>query len=243
MLLIMVAALFVVSCTTTTYGNGNGTGSTLVGTTWTGTDSFGAIITITFTDAVNGTGNVIYNGAPFATLKFTYSMKDVSNGSGAIIETTTAGKTEVYSFSFIYINNELFVTAPDYFDGTIKFTRSGGQGGGGGSVTPGGDTPGSSLVGTTWRWTEDEPDEYTQIKFETASTGSGFSYDEGEVYDSFNFTYTMSSATAGSGTLYRTDYYGQTQFVPFTFTVIGNDLYFTATIGSEKAAFTFKKVS
>lgn len=215
MLLIMMAALFVVSCTTTTYGNGNGTGSTLVGTTWTGTDSYGAIITITFTDAVNGTGNVIYNGAPFATLKFTYSMKDVSNGSGAIIETTTAGKTEVYSFSFIYISNELFVTAPDYFDGTIKFTRSGGQGGGGGTT--------ASLVGTSWQW-GDISDFYIIVTFTSASEGTATLYDGGRVWLIYSITYTMSGANTGSGIISGRYEDGSAVSEPFSFVISGNNM-------------------
>lgn len=236
----VAVALGVLACTTISNG-GQGSGSPLIGT-WTGTDSDGAIVTLTFTDATNGTGTVVYGGVTVATLKLTCTMTDATSGAGAVIITNPSyGKQEVESFTFTIVGNQLFVSMPD---GDVVLTRTGGQPSSGTGTNPG-LNPGQGLVGTTWRWTEDESDEYTQIKFETASTGSGFiyDYDEGEVFASFNFTYTMSSATAGSGTLYMTDYYGQTQSVPFTFTVIGNDLYFTATIGSETATTNFKKVS
>ena len=234
LLLSVVSALFMVSCNTITYGNGSGTGSTLVGTTWTGADSYGAVITITFTDAVNGTGNVMYNGAPYATLKFTYAMKDVSNGSGAIIETTTAGKTEVHSFSFIFINNELYVTAPGYFEGTIKFTSSGGQNGGGNN---GGTT--NSLVGTTWKWMEDEDDEFVIITFTSASAGTAIEYDGGKIDMTFSFTYSMTSTTTGSGTMSAKDYYGNVSNLPFSFVISGNNMVFTGQNPAGEQLFTY----
>lgn len=216
-------------------------GNSLVGT-WTGTDPDGAIIKLTFTDATTATGVATYGGQVLQTLKITYSMTDAANGSGTVIMTNpNNGKVEVATFTIVFISGELYVTTEDW--GTIKFTKDTNTNTNpGGNTNQGGNT-GSSLVGTTWKWSEDEEDEFILLSFSTASTGTGSEYDEGQLCATFNFTYTMTDATNGSGSFFVTDYYGSVTQVPFTFTVIGSDLYLTgASYGERAETYHFKKV-
>ena len=240
LLLSIVAAFFVSSCTNVANTGQQTPGSALIGTTWSATNNYGAVITITFADANTGSGNVIYGGAPYATLKFTYSMKDVANGSGALIETTTAGKTEVYSFSFIYMDGDLYVTIPDYLDGTMKFTQvnnnqGANQGGNNGGTT-------NSLVGTSWKWMEDEADEWVILSFTNATTGTFTQYDEGQPIATGSFTYTMTNETTGTGTLYQT-YMGEVITYQIEFVIVGNQMFATIHVSAtEKYTYPFIKI-
>ena len=218
-------------------GQQSQSGNSLIGT-WTGVDEDGAIIKLTFTDANSANGDVTYAGQVVQTLKITYTMTDASNGSGTVVMTNPSnGKVEISTFTIVFISGELYVTTEDW--GTIKFTKEANNN------NPSGDT--SSLVGTSWKWSEDEDDEFTLISFTNATTGTGSVYDEGELMTTFNFTYTMTNTTSGSGTIYMQDYYysyGTVTPVPFTFTVIGSDLYLTGAFYGERAeTYHFKKVN
>lgn len=236
-LISIVMAFFAMSCTSISTSGGNGTVNGLAGTTWTGTDRDGAVITITFTDAVNGSGNVMYGGQQMGTLKFTYTMKDVSNGTGAIVYTQSSGRTEVYSFSLIYIDGVLYVTIPDMSSSAITFSRVNNQG-----TNPGGSGT-NGLAGTSWRYAENaQSDEWVTITFSaTDLSGTGAIWDEGYKEGEFSFVYSMQNANQGTGTVYMRDYYNQLQQVPFTFTLVGTTLYVTATIEGRQTTMNFVK--
>lgn len=238
-ILLITAAMAVVlgmsACTNA--NNGSSSSNPLIGT-WTGTESEGVTVTLTFTDATQGSGTATYGGSVVATIQISYAMKDATTGAGvAILTDTSEGYSEkvVESFTFTLMGNQLVVNMQSM--GTIIFTKTGG------SVTPGGDTPGSSLVGTVWRYMEDaeEPDEYVQLSFDSASSGKALSYDDGRVEANIDFTYTFITETTGSGLLYM-PMSGEIQAVPFTFSLIGTSLYVTANMG-ETYTYKFVKVS
>ena len=233
-ILLITAAMAVVlgmsACTNA--NNGSSSSNPLIGT-WTGTESEGVTVTLTFTDATQGSGTATYGGSVVATIQISYAMKDATTGAGvAILTDTSEGYSEkvVESFTFTLMGNQLVVNTQS--KGTIIFTKTGG------SVTPG-----SSLVGTVWRYMEDaeEPDEYVQLSFDSASTGKALSYDGGRVRFNIDFTYTFITETTGSGLLYM-PMSGEIQAVPFTFSLIGTSLYVRANMG-ETYTYSFVKVS
>lgn len=212
-------------------GGGSSTdpAASLIGTSWFGTDPYGEQITITFLDATTGSGTIMDKGSLYGTMSFTYSMSNSTSGSGtAYVQMVDSGKPESYPFTFTLNQNVLTLVVEGM--GTVQMTRTGGG--------SGGDTPGSSLIGTKWSYNPDNGDEVTVIHILTATSGYWEEWDDGEMDGQYDFTYSMTSNTQGSGHAYVGVFDGVEVVIDFTFVVSGNTMTVTATMTGESKPHT-----
>ena len=110
LLLSVVSALFVVSCSTTI---GGGTGSTLVGTTWEWGEISDFHIIVTLTSASGGTATLYDGGRVWLIYSITYTMSGANTGSGIISGRDEDGSAVSEPFSFVISGNNMQVIGPD----------------------------------------------------------------------------------------------------------------------------------
>lgn len=119
----------------------------------------------------------------------------------------------------------------------------------GGTNTNGDGSSTSSLVGTTWKAVLSSSyyysdNEYITITFSTPNTGTGARVEDGKVDGRISFTYTMTSASEGNGTMAIVfDGSSVAETTQFSFFIVVSEMYVNITKDGKTESLVFKKVS